>query len=111
MSLCWLVDVDEAHFGPALETPRLVIVDLWAEWCGPCRALAPVFQRLATEFAGRLKVVRVDVDRCPLIARRYRETSIPMLLLMRAGDLLETVVGAQPEHALRQRIERLLEAN
>ena len=111
MSLCWLVDVDEAHFGPALKTPRACYCGSVGRMVRAVSGARSVFQRLATEFAGRLKVVRVDVDRCPLIARRYRETSIPMLLLMRAGDLLETVVGAQPEHALRQRIERLLEAN
>jgi thioredoxin 2 len=85
-----------------------VIVDLWAAWCGPCRVVAPILERLAVEFAGRLKVVKVDVDRSPGVAQRYRATSIPMLLFMRDGAVVQTIVGAQPEHVLRDHIERLL---
>jgi thioredoxin 2 len=103
-----MVDVGDDEFEAAVHTSALVIVDLWAEWCGPCRMVAPVLDRLAKEFAGRLKVVKVDVDRSPAVAQRFRATSIPMLLFMRDGQLLQTVVGAQPEHALRRHIEQLL---
>jgi thioredoxin 2 len=106
--LPWLVNAGDDTFGAALDTSRLVIVDLWAEWCGPCRMVAPILERLAVDFAGRVKVVKVDVDRSPSVAQRYRATSIPMLLFLRRGELLDTVVGAQPEHVLRQRVEQLL---
>ena len=69
--------------------------------------LAPVLEKLAGELAGTLKVVKVNVDESPMIAQRYQATSIPMLLFLRNGQLVDTVVGAQPEHALRARIDRL----
>ncbi len=105
--LPWLIDAGDEQFDAAVDTSVLVLVDLWATWCGPCRVVAPILERLALEYAGRLKVVKVDVDRSPTIAQRYRATSIPMLLFMRGGDLVDTVVGAQPEHVLRERIEQL----
>lgn len=108
--LPWLVDADDDQFASAVDTSVLVLTDLWAAWCGPCRAVAPIVERLAGEFAGRLKVVKVDVDRSPAVAQQYRATSIPMLLFMRGGAVVDTVVGAQPEHVLRARIEALLAA-
>jgi thioredoxin 2 len=73
--------------------------------------VSPILERLAAEYAGRVKVVKVDVDRSPAVARRFQATSIPMLLFMRGGGLVETVVGARPEHELRQRIDALLTAS
>jgi thioredoxin 2 len=104
--LPWLVNAGDAEFDEAVSTTRLVLVDLWAPWCGPCRMVAPVLEKLAGELAGTLKVVKVNVDESPLIAQRYQATSIPMLLFLRKGQLVDTVVGAQPEHVLRARIDR-----
>jgi thioredoxin 2 len=103
----WLVDAGDADFAAAVDTKRLVLVDLWAPWCGPCRMVAPVLEKLANEFADSLKVVKVNVDESPRVAQRYEARSIPMLLFMRGGELVETVIGAQPEHVLRARIEAL----
>lgn len=103
--LPWLVEAGDGEFGDAVGTKRLVLVDLWAPWCGPCRMVAPVLERLSAEFADTLKVVKVNVDESPLTAQRYQARSIPMLLFMRDGEVVETVVGAQPEHVLRARIE------
>ena len=105
--LPWLVDAGDADFADAVAGTGLTLVDLWAPWCGPCRMVAPVLERLSVEYAGRLKVVKVNVDDSPAVARQYHATSIPMLLFMRQGELVDTVVGAQPEHALRQHIDRL----
>ena len=106
-TLPWLVEAGDVDFGKAVETKRLVLVDLWAPWCGPCRMVAPVLEKLANEFADTLKVVKVNVDESPRTAQRYEARSIPMLLFMRGGELVDTVVGAQPEHVLRARIEQL----
>ena len=107
VGLPWLVEAGDADFARAVETKRLVLVDLWAPWCGPCRMVAPILEKLAEEFADRLKVVKVNVDESPMTAQRHQARSIPMLLFMRDGDVVETVVGAQPEHVLRARIEAL----
>jgi thioredoxin 2 len=105
--LPWLVEAGDAEFGGAVDTKRLVLVDLWAPWCGPCRAVAPVLAKLSGEFATTLKVVKVNVDESPRTAQRYDARSIPMLLFIRDGELVDTVIGAQPEHVLRARIEQL----
>lgn len=99
--LPWLVDVGDGGFASAVDTDRLVIVDLWAPWCGPCRMVAPVLATLSRDFAGRVKVVKVNVDESPHVARRFDARSIPMLLFMRRGEVVNTVIGAQPEHVMR----------
>jgi thioredoxin 2 len=104
--LPWLVEAGDREFGGAVDTKRLVLVDLWAPWCGPCRMVAPVLEKLSKDFASTLKVVKVNVDESPRTAQRYQARSIPMLLFMRDGELIDTVVGAQPEHVLRARIEQ-----
>jgi len=86
----------------------LVLVDLWAPWCGPCVMVAPILEKLSQEFAASLKVVKVNVDESPRIAQKYNARSIPMLLFMRDGELVDTVIGAQPEHVLRSQVETLL---
>ncbi len=101
------MEAGDADFATAVGTKRLVLVDLWAPWCGPCRMVAPVLEKLSLEFADSLKVVKVNVDESPRTAQRYEARSIPMLLFMRDGELVDTVVGAQPEHVLRQRIDAL----
>lgn len=101
-------ETDLASFEKASKRDSLpIVVDLWAPWCGPCRMVAPVLESLSNEFASTLKVVKVNVDESPRTAQRYEARSIPMLLFMRDGALVDTVVGAQPEHVLRARIEQL----
>lgn len=106
--LPWIVEAGDGDFDEAVRTDRLVLVDLWAEWCGPCRMVAPILERLAADLAGRLKVVKVDVDAAPAIARRYDVRSIPTLLYVRDGAVVDTVIGAQSEHVLRSVVERHL---
>ncbi len=105
--LPWLVEAGDTDFDEVVDTKRLVLVDLWAPWCGPCRMVAPVLESLARQFPESLKVVKVNVDESPIVAQRYEARSIPMLLFMRGGELVDTVVGAQPEHVLRARIDSL----
>lgn len=108
--LPWLVDASDADFDDVVDTGQLVVVDLWAPWCGPCRMVAPILETLSRDFAGALKVVKVNVDESPAISQRFRAMSIPMLVFLRNGDTVETVVGAQPEPVLRSAVERLIAA-
>ena len=108
VDLPWLVDADDTEFDASIDTTRLVLVDLWAPWCGPCRMVAPILEKLARDFAGSLKVVKVNVDESPRTSQRFAASSIPMLVFLRDGDVVDRVVGAQPDHVLRQKIDDLL---
>jgi thioredoxin 1 len=84
-----------------LQSEELVLVDFWAEWCPPCRKLAPVIDALADEYAGRVKVVKLNVDESPEVAGRYSIFSIPTLLLFRRGEVVEQLVGFRPKDELK----------
>ena len=88
---------------------QAVLVDFWAAWCAPCRAIAPLLERLAAEYAGRLLVVKVDADAEPELAARYGVRSLPTLAMFRSGKLVDAALGAQPEAVLRALIERHLD--
>ncbi|MCL8208536.1 MAG: thioredoxin [Actinomycetia bacterium] len=85
-----------------------VLVDFWAEWCGPCRLIAPIVEELAGEYAGRLKVVKVDVDDNQHLAMRYSIMSIPTLGVFKGGQMVERIVGYMPKPELKRRIEGAL---
>lgn len=106
----WLVDATDADFAAVTATNSLVLVDLWAPWCGPCRMVAPVLESLARRYAGAIKVVKVNVDDNPGIAAAYDARSIPTLVFLRNGQTVDRVVGAQPEPALATKIDTLLSA-
>lgn len=107
-ALPWLVDAGDADFDDAVDTRALVVVDLWAPWCGPCRMIAPVLQKLSADLAGRVKVVKVNVDDSPRTAMRYKAQSIPMLLVMDGGQVVDTMIGAQPGPIIRSRVDGAL---
>ena len=102
--LPWLVESDEAGFATEARAPVPVLVDLWAPWCGPCHAVAPVLERLAARHAGRIKVVKVNVDESPSLAARFDASSIPLLVVLQGGEPVERIVGAQPLPALEARL-------
>ncbi len=88
-----------------------VLVDFWAEWCGPCRMIAPIVEDLSSEYAGRLKVVKLDVDNNTAIAMRYNVMSIPTLGVFKGGQLVDRVVGYMPKQELRRKIDAILTAS
>jgi len=77
-----------------------VLVDFWAEWCGPCKMIAPILEELATEQAGKVKITKLNVDDAPDLARRFEVMSIPTLLVFRDGEVAKRIVGAKPKGAL-----------
>jgi thioredoxin 2 len=88
------------------ESPIPVLADFWAEWCGPCRAVAPVLESLAREHAGRLKVVKVNTEEEPQLASRFGIRSIPTLMVFRGPLVLDQIVGALPQAALEARLSK-----
>jgi thioredoxin 2 len=99
--LPWVVEATAETYDEELRASVPVLVDFWAAWCGPCRMVTPVVEKLAAEFAGRMKVVKLDVDAAPSIAARYDVQGIPLLVLHRDGKEIARQVGAVPEGPLR----------
>lgn len=96
----------DANFEQTIRSGQTVLVDFWAAWCGPCRAIAPSIESLAKEFAGRAVVAKLNVDENPRTAQRFNIQGIPALLVFKGGKVVEQVTGAQPLPALRQVLAR-----
>lgn len=94
-----------------IESPIPVLVDLYADWCGPCRALAPLLNKLAAEYADRVKIVKVDVDAEKELAAKYQVDSIPTLLFFAKGELVQRTAGLMSEVSLRMVFKKLENAN
>ena len=102
-----LVHFTEESFNKALEQPGLLVVDFWADWCGPCKMLGPVIEQLAEQYDGKAAVGKVNVDDEPELAQKYAVMSIPTVMFFKDGELLDKKVGVMPP----QEFVKVIEAN
>ena len=103
------IEVNESNFeAEVLKSSQPVVVDFWAQWCGPCKMLAPVLDELASEQAGRAKVAKVNLDENPELAARYQVQAIPTLLYFSGGEVKEMTVGMSSKRAIQGKLEGLL---
>ena len=109
MSNANVTQVSDASFdGDILKSALPVLVDFWAPWCGPCRSVAPIVEDLATQYAGKIKVAKINVDESTEIATRYQITSIPTFILFKDGQVKDRALGALPKSEFVKLIDRNL---
>jgi thioredoxin 2 len=107
--LPWIVDAGDPDFAEVAERATLpVLVDLWATWCGPCRQVSPALAQLARERAGKVKLVKVDVDKAPGLSQRFDVKAVPTLMVLRDGEVVARQAGAAPVHVLREWLDQAL---
>jgi thioredoxin 2 len=107
--LPWITDAADDDFTEVVAQADLpVLLDLWAPWCAPCRTLSPALERLAKDYAGRVKLVKVNVDAAPQLSQRFAVQAVPTLLLLDHGQVIATQQGAAPEPALRHWLDQSL---
>jgi thioredoxin 2 len=107
--LPWIVEATDANFAEVAEQGSVpALVDLWAPWCGPCRMVSPALEQVATQLAGRLKLVKVNVDESPRLQQRFGVQAIPTLMLLRDGQVAARRTGAAPAPALQAWVSEVL---
>ncbi|OIH99612.1 MULTISPECIES: thioredoxin [unclassified Curtobacterium] len=101
--------VTDATFSDeVLQSDKTILVDFWAEWCGPCRAVSPILDQIAEEHAGKIEIVKLNVDDNPQSAMNYQITSIPAMKVFKGGEVVKTVIGAKPKPALEADLAEFL---
>ena len=103
--------LSDASFSSEISKYPLMVVDFWAAWCGPCRMVAPIVERLAKEYAGRVTFGKLNVDENPLTAGEFDVQSIPTLLIFRDGEAVDGIIGAVPKHQIESRMRANLETS
>ncbi len=100
------LELTDANFKTTvLDSDKLTVVDFWAEWCGPCRAIGPVIEELSKEYAGKVNIGKVNVDLNPNVSVNYGITSIPAILFIKGGQIVDKQIGAVPKHVLDKKIQ------
>ncbi|MCU1638349.1 MAG: thioredoxin [Microbacteriaceae bacterium] len=99
---------DETFAAEVLGSDKTILVDFWAEWCGPCRAVSPILDQIAAEHSDKITVVKLNVDDNPQTAAKYQITSIPAMKVYRGGEVVKTVIGAKPKGALESDLAEFL---
>ncbi len=108
MNMKTTIEINEANFEhEVLQSSQPVLVDFWAEWCGPCKMIAPLLDEIATDQVGRVKVAKVNVDTNPVLAARYGIQSIPTLLYFAGGELRDQTIGVTGKRAIVSKLEKL----
>src|SRR5205823_8281184 len=108
MSALNIVILTDANFEQeVLKSPTPVLVDFWAEWCGPCKMIAPILDELASEYDGKVKVGKVNIDESPSIATQYGIRAIPTLLIFKDGEVAEQVVGLRSKRDLKANLDKV----
>jgi len=102
------IAIDDEHFDETVKKHSLMLIDCWADWCGPCRLLAPTVDELVRDYAGRVTVGKLNVDDNPLTAERFSVMSIPTLLIMKNGVEVDRVVGCVPKELIEERLKKHL---
>src|SRR5579871_6618696 len=103
------IETNDSYFQKdVLESPIPVLVDFWAEWCGPCRMISPVVEALASEYAGRIRVVKLNADENSATANKFGVSALPTMLLFKNGEVVDAIVGAVGRKPLVSRIEAVL---
>ena len=105
------IEITDANFEEIIASDKPVLVDFWAEWCGPCKMIGPVVEELATEYEGKAVIGKVDVDNNPGVSAKFGIRSIPTLLVFKGGEIVDKQIGAVPKSVLSQKLDAQVEAS
>ena len=103
------VEATDANFEQLIQSDKPVLIDFWAEWCGPCKMIGPVVEQLAGEYEGRAVIAKMDVDQNAQIPAKFGIRSIPTLMVFKNGQMIDKVIGAVPKNVLEQKLQAAME--
>ncbi len=105
------IEITDANFEEIIASDKPVLIDFWAEWCGPCKMIGPVVEELAAEYEGKAVIGKVDVDSNPGVSAKFGIRSIPTLLVFKGGEIVDKQIGAVPKSVLSQKLDAQVEAS
>jgi thioredoxin 1 len=105
------IEITDANFEEIIASDKPVLIDFWAEWCGPCKMIGPLVEELAIEYEGKAVIGKVDVDSNPAVSAKFGIRSIPTLLVFKGGEIVDKQIGAVPKNVLSQKLDAQVEAS